>query len=131
MGSVLASFTALVWFTALPWGMVFIVVFAAIALFVTGMLVGRKHPDKDDNLWHYGALGVSLFGKAICAFFPWFFGVMSGKTEISNWMLATPCGGCRSRYCHRGPSKIRGWVTYPFYRAHAKAETREEVAATN
>lgn len=51
------------WFTELSVWWAVLVVLLTTALFVVGMLM----PDTKDNLWHYGALVVALFGKTLVA----------------------------------------------------------------
>lgn len=122
-GFVLAGPTSLVWFTWLPFWTVFLVVILATTLFVIGMLVGRKSPDKD-NFWHYGALATGIFGKMICALLPWLFGVLSGSVAVPLWVFAVLVVIAVIAVI----PKTREWVVRPFRRAHAHAEAREEEA---
>lgn len=126
-GTFLAGLTGLAWFTWLPFWTVILVVLVAIALFATGMLVGRKSPDKD-NFWHYGALATGIFGKMICALFPWLFGIMDGSLQVSKWVLALLLIAAVLSTVIASSSRVRERVTYPFRWAHARAEAREEAA---
>lgn len=131
-GVVLAGLTGLAWFTWLPFWTALVLILVAMALFVTGMLVGRKSTKKD-NFWHYGALGIGIFGKMVCAFFPWLFGIMDGSLQVSKWVLAllliAAVLGIGLGIVVASSSRVRGWVTYPFRWAHARAESREEAVA--
>lgn len=60
---VIAPLTAWTWFTSLAAGWSVAVVLAVVVLFVIGMI----RPDAHDNIWHYSALVLALFGKALAA----------------------------------------------------------------
>lgn len=60
---VIAPITALTWFSELPVWWAALVILATAALCLVGMFM----PDSKDNWWHYVALVVALFGKAVIA----------------------------------------------------------------
>lgn len=82
-GIVIAFITCLTWFTGLPEWTAWTVISITLGLFVAGMLAKGDN----DMPWHIAAIGVGLFGKMICAFFPWFLVWMDGNIELNKWAI--------------------------------------------
>lgn len=83
MALVISLPTSWVWFGELPlWTAVAVVIMTAL-LFIIGM----TRPEHKDDLWHFGALVIALFGKAIMIGAISIWPVLTGEVPVPLWLL--------------------------------------------
>lgn len=83
MALVISLPTSWVWFGELPLWTALFVVFTTAALFVIGM----TRPEHKDDPWHFGALVVALFGKAVMIGAINLWPVLTGEVPVPLWLL--------------------------------------------
>lgn len=71
------------WFTDRPEWTAWMTLLGATLLFIIGM----TRDEKNDDLWHYGALFVALFGKSIFWVIPEIGRLISGEVRFPIWVL--------------------------------------------
>lgn len=75
--------TGWTWFRDLPEWTAWTTLVVVLVLFIIGM----TRSETKDDAWHYGALGVALFGKLLCWFFPWLLSVIMNDYAIKGPIL--------------------------------------------
>ena len=75
--------TGWTWFRDLPEWTAWATLLGVLVLFIVGM---TRHESKDD-IWHYGALTVALFGKLLCWFLPWLLSFILSDFAIKGPVL--------------------------------------------